>query len=201
MSTVGSTGTPGDLPGAPAWVVRAVGDVNGAGYADIVVQNPGTGQIAYGNMSGGVLQGWIHVTTTPGLQVLTVEDINHDGTQDIVVGDAAGSPVAYANMIGGLFNNWGAIAGTPGWTGHTGLDASGAAAAAALDDAAADVPAPVRMFDPGPPAEDVVTPVSMFDPGPAAADVPMPVRMFDPGPATEIAPQSSLPVGSSLGLR
>jgi hypothetical protein len=42
--------------------VRAVGDLTGNGYADIVIENA-AGQTLFANMQGGIFNGWGEATT------------------------------------------------------------------------------------------------------------------------------------------
>ena len=53
----------------PGYNVVGVGDINGDHYADIVVQNPITGQIDYVNMANGIFSGFGAITTLPGWTV------------------------------------------------------------------------------------------------------------------------------------
>ena len=80
---------------APGWNVVGVGDVNGDGYADIVIQNPGSGQIAYINMAGGVFAGFVGVAATPGYTVKAVADLTGDGFADIVVQSTSAPPMRF----------------------------------------------------------------------------------------------------------
>jgi len=48
------------------WNVIAIEDVVGNGFDDIVIQNQTSGQIMYGNMTGGSFQGWNTITTVTG---------------------------------------------------------------------------------------------------------------------------------------
>ena len=101
------------IKNTPGWTVAGVGDVNGNGSADIVIEN--AGQIEYANMAGGVFSGWVSVGNRPGYNVVGVGDINGDGYADVVVQNASGA-IAYANMAGGVFSGWVNIKNTPGWT-------------------------------------------------------------------------------------
>jgi hypothetical protein len=84
-----------------------IGDVNGKGYDDIVLQNAATGEIDYLNMAGGVNNGLVPVITTPGWQVRAVGDLTADGYADIVVQNEITGQTAFANMHGGVFSGWG----------------------------------------------------------------------------------------------
>jgi hypothetical protein len=49
-------------PSNPAlWKAVALGDVNGDGFADVIVQHTNNGNIAYANMANGQLSGYVVV--------------------------------------------------------------------------------------------------------------------------------------------
>jgi len=91
-----------------------VADLNGDGYADIVVENS-SGSLAYANMAGGVFNNWVGLPGTPGFTVVGGGDIAGTADADFVVEDSAGT-IAYANMVNGQFSNWVGVATVPGWS-------------------------------------------------------------------------------------
>jgi hypothetical protein len=96
----------GNAAGGTGWVVSTAGDVNGDGYADIIVQGglPMTGScnVIYGS---GDNPGTVDLTVAPsGTQgfvilvdfasVSSAGDVNNDGYADIIIGSSHASPSA-----------------------------------------------------------------------------------------------------------
>src|SRR5271154_1831285 len=52
------------IANVPGFSVVGVGDVNGTGYADVVVQDFATGQILYANVNGGIFNNWVGLPAT-----------------------------------------------------------------------------------------------------------------------------------------
>ena len=76
--------------------------MNGDGNADIVIQNPSSGEIDYINMAGGVPASTNFVATTPGYAVRAVGDLTGAGYADIAIENGSGQ-TDLLNMQGGTF--------------------------------------------------------------------------------------------------
>src|SRR5262249_20066742 len=70
---------------SPSWIVGGHGDVNGDGFADVVLQNAASGTITVAAEHGTATPTWIGVGSTPGWTVRGVGDINGDSFADIVL--------------------------------------------------------------------------------------------------------------------
>ena len=96
----------------------AAGDLDGDGFPDVVVQDPGLDRVLVylGNGSGGLVGPREHLGVTDGREV-HVADMNDDGLRDVAtVSAATGTPVVLLNRGGGIFG-----AAAPGSTATTGL--------------------------------------------------------------------------------
>jgi hypothetical protein len=100
----------------PGWQVRAVGDINGDGYSDIVVQNEISGQTLFANMHGGTFSGWGEATSslTPDYVVTDAVDVLGNGHADVVVQQLSTGATYYAEEGGNGFVGWGNVTGSPG---------------------------------------------------------------------------------------
>jgi hypothetical protein len=103
-----------NLATVPGWDVRAVGDLTGDGYADIVVQNEASGQSMFANMHGGSFSGW--GTATTGLNtdyaIRDAVDVNNDGFADLVVQQQSTGVTYYAQEGANGFVQWGNVTGS-----------------------------------------------------------------------------------------
>ncbi|WP_228016687.1 SwmB domain-containing protein [Synechocystis sp. LEGE 06083] len=105
-----SLGTQGNLElnGSPPNITNvtqawAVGDVNGDGYGDVVLQIGNQSQLYWGNVSGELAQS-INIPVSAGYPgSFTGIDINGDGANEIVVGQPTSNPVS---NIGGFQGSW-----------------------------------------------------------------------------------------------
>src|SRR5262249_55850968 len=70
------SGTPTfvDAANTPGFTVRAVADVNGDSFADIIVQNR-AGETDYANMANGVFSNFVAVANTPGFVAFGAGDV------------------------------------------------------------------------------------------------------------------------------
>jgi len=125
-------GDEGDQEGAYfGYSVGTAGDVNGDGYADVIVGAPnwthgqedeGGAALYYGSASGlSVVPNWIVESNMPGaefgISVSTASDVNGDGYADVIVGAHyytngqadEGGAVVYHGSVSGLSHtpNWG----------------------------------------------------------------------------------------------
>src|SRR5262249_41975041 len=103
----------GALPGG--WIVGGHGDVNGDGFADIVVQNSASGSSVVAAEHGTGTPTWIGVGSTPGWTVRGVGDVTGDGFADIVIQNQSTGQVAFASMAHGTLSGWAPVATVPGW--------------------------------------------------------------------------------------
>jgi hypothetical protein len=79
-----------------------VGDINGDGHADIVVQD--AGQILCANMAGGFLPIGSNVCNVPGWTAVAVEDVFGGGYDSIVLQNNTTATIYAAKMQGRVFS-------------------------------------------------------------------------------------------------
>jgi ELWxxDGT repeat protein len=105
------------------------GDINGDGFADVVVQQQSTGLTLYASMANGVFSGWNLVTASIGTdwQVKAVADVSGDGFADVIFQSASTGITVFADMANGAFNHWGLIAQNigPTWIATAAADVDG----------------------------------------------------------------------------
>ncbi len=87
------------------WKVVGIGDFNGDGKSDLVLQNQKTNQIAIWYMNGPYYQGGLVMSVTPleGWQVKGAGDLNGDGNPDLVFQNQTSGQVVIWYLSGGSF--------------------------------------------------------------------------------------------------
>jgi hypothetical protein len=105
------------------------GDINGDGFADVVVQQQSTGLTLYASMANGVFSGWNLVTASVGTdwQVKAVADVSGDGFADVIFQSISTGITVFADMANGVFNHWGLVAQNigPTWMAMAAADVDG----------------------------------------------------------------------------
>jgi hypothetical protein len=79
------------------------GDVNGDGYADVVVQDPNSGTIYVALQNGSGTPSWVATPPVPGWQGVGVGDIAGDGYADIVIQNQTNGGIDYYDAHSGAF--------------------------------------------------------------------------------------------------
>ena len=79
-----------------------MGDFNGDGKPDLVLQNVNSGQIAIWYLNGVTVTGGQYVSATPGpgWHVAGVGDFNSDGKPDLVLQNSSSNQIAIWHMSG-----------------------------------------------------------------------------------------------------
>src|SRR5262249_45494108 len=103
----------GSLPAT--YVAAGHGDVNGDGFADVVVQDSASGAISVATQHGTGTPTWMSVASAPGYTVHAVADVNGDSFADIVIENLGNGQITYANIAGGSFSGWVSVSTVPGW--------------------------------------------------------------------------------------
>ena len=96
----------------PGWNVKAVADLTGDGFADIVIQNPSsTADAVYADMHGGVFNGWGVATTPlpPDYVVADAADVLNNGHADLIVQQQSTGTTIYAQEGASGFAGWGLV--------------------------------------------------------------------------------------------
>src|SRR5579864_9736006 len=94
-------GTPSG--GLGNYLVGGYGDIDGNGFADVVLQNPANGQLVVDFQNGTGTPNYVNVADVPGWRPVGVGDINHDGFADIVIQNQTTDAIGYEDVHGGKF--------------------------------------------------------------------------------------------------
>jgi hypothetical protein len=98
----------------PAWKVKAVGDCDGDGKADILLRNTSTGEVAEWKMDGfTIAHGAVIGTPSSSFDLLGAADYNGDGRADLLLQDTTNGDVAEWQLFG-MSIAWGGLIDTPG---------------------------------------------------------------------------------------
>lgn len=102
----------GPLKSLPTdYQVKAVADLNGDGFADIVIQNQADGTAYFGDMAGGAFSGWKSVVQNPGTTwvVEGAADVNNDGYVDVLLQRQTDGLTYYAQMGAAGFDHFATV--------------------------------------------------------------------------------------------
>jgi hypothetical protein len=89
--------------GVGGYLYGGDGDVNGDGYADVVVQDPKSGTIYVALEHGNGTPSWIVTPPVPGWHVMGVGEIAGDGFADIVIQNQTSGAIDYYDVHDGTF--------------------------------------------------------------------------------------------------
>ena len=96
----------------PGYGVKAVADLTGDSYADIVVQNTAAaGPALYADMHGGIFNGWGMATSglPTGYLVADTADVFNNGHADVIVQQQSTGNTYYAQEGAAGFVQWGNV--------------------------------------------------------------------------------------------
>ena len=104
----------------PGWAVKAIGDLNADGKADLLLQNSSSGAVALWAMSGTTALATAVLPITPGAawRLVGTGDLNGDGKSDLVFQNNSTNVVAGWLMDGATVLSAGQVSGAyvpPGW--------------------------------------------------------------------------------------
>lgn len=90
-----------------AWQVRALGDINGDGTADVIYQNTANGAVSAGlTTTNGIVSGFTNLGAGAGWTVREAGDANKDGFADVFYQNNLSGDIIYRNMANGQPGNF-----------------------------------------------------------------------------------------------
>jgi hypothetical protein len=92
-------------------MVKAVADVNGDGFADVIFQSQSTGAAIFADMANGAFSGWgvVAQNINSTFVVVGVADVDNDGHTDVIFQHTTDGQTLYAHMGPNGFLGWGAV--------------------------------------------------------------------------------------------
>ena len=113
---VSTDGTSASTSGAK---IVGVGDFNGDGKNDIVLQNQAAGWAGIWGMNGSTVTSWNGLPSTSGGNIVGVGDFNGDGKNDLVIQNQAAGWAGIWGMNGTAVTSWSGLVSTDGTSAST----------------------------------------------------------------------------------